>query len=204
VALLDQLLGLRCPGCDGKLDTVALCQACRAELVPRHLPGFVYLGSYNRFGRLGRAVKYGGRRNLAELLALELARGLGQVEWGIEGVTAIPTLALRRIQRGYNQAELLGQGIARGLGVPYRDTLARARHTASQTQKSLAGRKELAEDTFKARGPVRGVWLLVDDVVTTGTTFARARKALLEGGASRVVGAAIAVRSARDLAEFSL
>ena len=204
MSLLDQLLGLRCPGCDGKLDVATLCNSCRRELVPKHLPNFVYLGSYNRFGRLGRAIKYQGRRKLAELLAAELAVGLGQVEWNLEGVTAIPTSPLRKVQRGYNQAELLGQGIAKEVGLPYGETLRRGFLSGSQTQRTLLGRRELAEETFRPLQKVKGVWLLVDDVVTTGTTFARARKALLEAGAIKVFGAAIAVRSARDLAEFSL
>lgn len=202
--LLEQLLGLRCPGCNGKLDVTTLCNSCRRELVPKHLPNFVYLGSYNRFGRLGRAIKYQGRRKLAELLAAELAVGLRQVEWNLEGVTAVPTSTVRKVQRGYNQAELLGRGIARELSLPYRETLRRGVFSASQTQRTLLGRKELSEETFRPIHQVRGVWLLVDDVLTTGTTFGRARKALLEAGASKVFGAAIAVRSTRDLAEFSL
>jgi predicted amidophosphoribosyltransferase len=204
MSLLDQLLGLHCPGCDGRLDASTLCTACRAELVPKHLPGFVYLGSYNRFGRLGRAIKYQGRYRLAELLAGELALGLGQVGWKLEKVTAIPTSGLRRVQRGYNQAEILARGIATKLSLPYQETLKRAVFSGSQTQRTLLGRRELSEETFRPLGQVSGIWLLVDDVVTTGTTFARARKALLEAGATKVFGAAIAVRSARNLAEYSL
>ncbi len=201
---LEAFLGLRCPGCGQPLDQAVLCAACRAELVPRHVPNFVYLGSYQRFGNLGRAIKYRGHRELATLVGHKIALGVQQADWVVDGVTAVPTLLYREIQRGYNQAELIAQASAKGLRVPYQRVLSRARYTKSQTRKSLSERLALPEDTFAAKSPVKGVWLLVDDVVTTGTTFARARIALLDAGAAKVYGGAIAVKSPHEISRFSL
>jgi ComF family protein len=200
----EALLGLRCPGCGKSLDQATLCKACEAELVPRHVPNFVYLGSYQRFGNLGRAIKYRGHRDLAALAGRKLALGVRQADWPVGGVCAVPTLFFRQIQRGYNQAELIAQAAAKELGMPYRAVLARAAYSKSQTQKTLSERMELPEDTFVVKARVSGVWLLVDDVVTTGTTFARARSSLLDAGAAKVFGAAIAVKSPHEISWFSL
>jgi len=201
---LEELLGLRCPSCNQRLDQPVICKNCQAELVPRHLPGFVYLGSYQRFGNLSRAIKYRGQRELAALLGRKIALGVRQAEWGMDGITAVPTLLHRTVRRGYNQAELLAEAVAKELRVPYRVVLKRVIYTPSQTKKSLVERLQLPQETFKPRFRVKGIWLLVDDVVTTGTTYARARKALLEAGAAKVYGAAIALKSPHDLSQYSL
>lgn len=201
---LESLLGLRCPGCGKPLDQATLCQACEAELVPRHVPNFVYLGSYQRFGNLGRAIKYRGHRDLAMLAGEKIALGVQQAEWPVNGVTSVPTLLHRQIQRGYNQAELIARAASKELGVPYATVLSRALYTKSQTRKSLSERAQLPEETFVSKLAVKGVWLLIDDVVTTGTTFERARIKLLEAGAAKVYGGAIAVKSPHEISRFSL
>jgi len=53
-----------------------------------------------------------------------------------------------------------------------------------------------------ARVRVEGAWLLVDDVLTSGATFLRARGALLEAGAAHVYGAFLAVRDPRALGPY--
>lgn len=200
----EELTGARCPGCGAPLRQPLLCSGCRAALVPRHLPHFVYLGDYRRFGRLSKAIKYQGQRGLAALLGRQLALGVQQAGWGLDGITAVPTLPHRQIVRGYNQAELLAQALAQALQVPYQRVLRRSFWDKSQTQKTRQQRQQLAESTFQPARQVSGLWLLVDDVVTTGTTFERARKALLEAGAAKVYGAAIAIKSPHELSKYSL
>nr|WP_299431959.1 phosphoribosyltransferase family protein [uncultured Meiothermus sp.] len=200
----EQLTGTTCPGCGKPLRQPTLCFECQGALVPRHVPGFIYLGTYQRFGNLSRAIKYRGQRSLALLLGQKMALGVRQAEWGLDGVTAVPTLLQRKITRGYNQAELLAQAAASELGIPYKSVLSRTALDKSQTEKTLLRRLQLSHATFRPASRVKGIWLLVDDVVTTGTTFERARKALLEAGAARVYGAAIAVKSPHDLSRYSL
>lgn len=200
----EHLTGARCPGCGAPLRQPLLCSSCRAALVPRHLPHFVYLGDYKRLGRLPKAIKYQGQHQLAHYLGELLALGVRQAEWGLDGITAVPTLPCRQLQRGYNQAELLAQALAQTLKVPYQRVLQRTAWDRSQTQKTLQQRLQLAETAFQPTRRIKGLWLLVDDVVTTGTTFLRARKALLEAGAAKVYGAAIAVKSPHHLSRYSL
>ncbi|WP_027882799.1 ComF family protein [Meiothermus rufus] len=200
----EALTGARCPGCGGPLDQPTLCQACRQALVPRHALGLVYLGGYQRFGGLARAVKYRGHLELAALLSQRLALGVRQAGWVLAGVTAVPTLWSRRLVRGYNQAELLAQALAQALGVPYQSVLRRVRGGPSQAHKTLRQRLLLPPGTFQPLRRVEGPWLLVDDVLTSGATWGQARRALLEAGASRVYGAAIAVKRPHQLAPYFL
>jgi predicted amidophosphoribosyltransferase len=203
-AFLEALLGIRCPGCGGKLELAGLCRACREELKPQHGPNLVYLGHYRRWGRVVRALKYGGKRDLLEALIPPLAVGVQQSWWSLQGVTAVPTLPHRKLLRGYNQAELLGRALAKALELPYRESLTRQRYAPSQTRRGLTERGELPEDTFKARTTLQGHWLLVDDVITSGSTYRRARAALLEAGAQKVYGACIGVRNPNVLRDMSL
>ncbi len=200
----EQLVGAVCPGCGEPLVQPIVCAKCQSSLVPRHLPNFVYLGDYRRFGRLPKAIKYQGQRQLGILLGKRLALGVRQADWKLNGVTAVPTLLHRKIARGYNQAELLAQAVAQELGIPYKTVLSRTTLDKSQTKKTLLRRLQLPEATFLPTSQIGGAWLLVDDVVTTGATYERARKALFEAGAARVYGAAIAVKSPHHLSRFSL
>lgn len=192
-AFFEGLLGHACPGCGGRLDRPLLCSACRAGLRPQRARLYgaeaVYLGSYARFGGLARALKYRGRRGLAELLAAPLAEGASS--WALEGVTWVPGLWHRTLLRGHHPPEVLAQALARALGLPYAPLLLRVRYAPSQVR---GRRQALPLDTFRPLGKARGSWLLVDDVLTSGATFLRARSALLEAGVERVYGAFIAMK----------
>jgi predicted amidophosphoribosyltransferase len=161
----------------------------------------VYLGAYGRLGGVVRALKYGRRFGLAPLLARPLAEGILAQGWPLRGVAAVPTLFPRLLLRGYNPPELLAKEVARLLGLPYRRVLRRVRYAPSQPLRGQ-GRGRLPGDLFAPLGRVEGAWLLVDDVLTSGATFLRAREALLMAGASRVYGAFLAVRDPGALGPY--
>lgn len=107
-------------------------------------------------------------------------------------VTWAPTSDRRRRQRGYDQAEILARAVANSLRLPCRRLLVRVGNTA-QTGR---GRSDRLVDgpKFRARPPrgiARGV-LVVDDVVTTGSTLRSAEAALRRAGHSQVVLLALA------------
>ncbi|MDW8017265.1 MAG: ComF family protein [Thermus sp.] len=198
---LEGLLGHLCPGCGDRLDRPLLCSRCRAGLGAFAAGEMVYLGLYGRVGGLARALKYGRRAGLAPLLARPLAEGVRAQAWALEGVTAVPTLLPRLLWRGYNPPELLAREVARLLGLPYRRVLSRVRYAPGQPTRGR-GRGRLPPDLFAPRARVEGAWLLVDDVLTSGATFLRAREALLRAGASRVYGAFLAVRDPKALGPY--
>ena len=146
-------------------------------------------------------MKYRRRFALASLLAKPLAEGIQARGWELDGITAVPTLLPRLVLRGYNPPEVLAQEVARLMGIPYRRVLRRIRYTPSQPTRGRA-RRRLPEDLFVPVLRVEGSWLLVDDVLTSGTTFLRAKEALLKAGASRVYGAFLAVRDPGALGPY--
>jgi ComF family protein len=102
----------------------------------------------------------------------------------------VPLHWQRRWARGFNQSELLARGIARRCGVLMVRALRRTRCTATQTGLSHTGRRQNVTGAFQVRRPraVAGKRvLLIDDVMTTGSTAAACAAALRRAGASRIM-----------------
>jgi ComF family protein len=104
-------------------------------------------------------------------------------------VVAVPLDTSRRRARGYNQAELLAEVVARRLEIALlRRACHRSRPTTPQSGLSKAQRRTNVHEAFQAdRRLVEGrMILLVDDVMTTGATVNACALALLAAGAARV------------------
>lgn len=135
--------------------------------------------------------KYGKIRSLAGPLGNFLAEAL-PLDERIDAVAPSPLHWRRQWQRGFNQSELLARTIARRRGVPLVRALRRVRATAAQAGLSNAGRKSNVAGAFVCRKSRRGEVaskriLLVDDVMTTGSTASACALALRRAGAGRIV-----------------
>ena len=141
------------------------------------------------------ALKYRGVRAVAPALGEHMARWFEQT--GVRGDLIVPVpLHKRRLRdRGYNQSSLLARELSKRTGLPVgEDVLERTRDTLPQV--SLSSRVERArnvEGSFRCIGEVAGrKILLVDDVVTTGSTMSACASALSAAGAGSVWGLALA------------
>jgi ComF family protein len=114
----------------------------------------------------------------------------------IHCVIPVPLHWRRRWQRGYNQAEALARALAGACGFPCRSHwLARVRHTPAQHLLSPSARRANVQGAFHARKRPElagATVLLVDDVLTTGTTCSEAARALRDAGVRKVIVAVVA------------
>jgi ComF family protein len=139
-------------------------------------------------------LKYAGWHCLAEPMGIRMARApLGEeAEEEVECVVPVPLSAVRRRQRGYNQAALLAEVVARSRQLPSRpELLERVKSTETQTALHPAERLANVAGAFRvpttASAAVRRRHLLiVDDVWTTGATTLACAEGLLQAGARAV------------------
>jgi ComF family protein len=115
---------------------------------------------------------------------------------GIDIIIPVPLHSSRKRKRGYNQSAKFAAGISEGLNIPYSDELlVRKLKTDTQTLKTKLNRWENMKGVFglKTATGVKGSRvLLVDDVVTTGSTLEACSEILFEGGCAEISVACIA------------
>lgn len=108
----------------------------------------------------------------------------------------IPLHARRLRERGYNHAKLLADGLSAKLNLPVLELLQRTRATKSQFGLKLKDRKENLQNAFiiSPNTPItqHPNVLLVDDILTTGSTLLEAVRILKRNGAKKVWGLTLA------------
>jgi ComF family protein len=190
-----------CPRCAGNVGPfVPLdsgCTHCRDEAFP--FERVLRLGPYEGLLRdVILRLKHVSHDGLAETLGELWGEHAGaDLRATGAGVLVPVPLHFRRLwERGYNQSAALTHGLAVRLRLPCcPGWLRRIRHTPQQTQQTPSARRENVKGAFRA---ARGVnlsgqtVLLVDDVMTTGSTASEAARALRDAGAERVVVAVLA------------
>jgi ComF family protein len=135
------------------------------------------------------ALKYDGWSAVAAPMARRMAslRFPPDVERERAALVPVPLASARLRERGYNQSEMLADGLARLWNLPVRtDLLARERATKTQTRLTPGERQRNVANAFRSladRGSLRGLHLvLVDDVVTTAATLNACAATLHDGG----------------------
>jgi ComF family protein len=142
--------------------------------------------------------KYDHAVYLKKALSLLMQRGAEQfiLNGAVNLIVPVPLHRSRLRQRGFNQASLLAGHLARHGSIPMTpDILIRTRPTIPQVELSAEERKTNVNGAFavKRAADIQGKSiLLLDDVMTTGSTMNECAKMLKKSGATRVVALAIA------------
>jgi ComF family protein len=105
-------------------------------------------------------------------------------------VTHVPIAPARWRERGFDQSELLARRTAEWLGLPFESLLERCKETSPQTGLPGHQRRRNLQGVFGLRSGREGIEgarvLLVDDVLTTGSTASACARALRKAGAEAV------------------
>lgn len=131
--------------------------------------------------------KFKGNRGLGGMFARQMVERLEDSGFpaNFDLVLAVPLHKKRYQKRGYNQSEVLARHIARSIGVKYDNrVIYRTRNTVAQSLVAVSERSENIAGAFSVDADLWGkTVLLVDDVLTTGTTASECARVLREAGA---------------------
>ncbi|MBQ9832933.1 MAG: ComF family protein [Clostridia bacterium] len=129
--------------------------------------------------------KYEGKAYIAYCLATFMTIG---DDWQIDCVVPVPLHKKREKKRGYNQSMYLAERICEKYELPLNtNLLTRVKDTTTQTDMTREERLANIKDAFRTTANVKGAnILLIDDVVTTGSTLEECVKTLKRAGANEV------------------
>jgi len=196
-ALLDAwalVLPVDCAGC-GARDR-SLCADCTAALAPSptrtRLPDGTPVVSALDYGGVVRqailAFKEQGRTDVARRLAVPLAAAMAGAGAGVE-ILPVPTSRAAYRRRGYDPVALL----VRRAGLPAVRELATTRRATQQKKLAADARAGNRDGYLRAVRSLEGRrFLLVDDVLTTGSTLAEASRAVRTAGGEVAAAATLA------------
>ena len=189
-----------CPTCGHPLAAEGICGNCSVRR-----PAFIRARSLGAYDGVLRAAihqfKYRDRPQLAgplgtRLAAFARAEAAALNDLRFDALLPVPMHAARRRTRGYNQSERLARVLATELGLPlFPDALVRTRSTRPQVGLTAEARLTNLSGAFDVRRPeaVAGkTLLLIDDVVTTGSSLYECTLALKAHGAKAVYALTLA------------
>ncbi len=207
----DLLIGehLVCDGCWQSVEMVYSGDETYQKFIAKFaLDGVVsrvispfYFEKDGKLQSIIHALKYDGYTSLglkAGLLVGRLIKEDNELSKS-DFLVPVPLHSVKQRERGYNQSEFICHGIEEVTRISSRpDLLHRKKYTVSQTQLSLEERKENVGNAFeigkkKVSEISRRSFILVDDVITTGSTIIACARELRNAGAKDVYAAAIAL-----------
>ena len=199
-----------CVGCDSLLLTHenVICSQCRHDipqtqhfLIPdneamkkfygkidvAHVSTFMYYHKKGIVQQMIHNLKYKGLEAIGTTIGDWYAEDLKTLEIlnTIDAIVPVPLHPRKLRERGYNQVTSFGTALSKNLGVAYNDSLLiRKVYSKTQTRKNLLGRSdvgasEIFDVVYGASDHGKHV-LLIDDVLTTGSTLEACSRALLK------------------------
>jgi predicted amidophosphoribosyltransferase len=198
VTLVVPSLCLACGAHAGR--AAPLCRECRAQMHPaRGSPGVWAAFDYDGpAGALVRALKFGGRAGIADVMAGQIA-ALAPPELLRGCIVPVPVHPSHRRRRGIDHCAALARALARRTGLPYAACLVRGGDPQPQVGRGRRARMRGPAGSVAVRAGVNAPReaMLIDDVVTTGATLAACTRALTDSGAQRTTAIAYARTRAR-------
>jgi ComF family protein len=148
---------------------------------------FLYVNKTNQVHSLMHLLKYKNKKRigvkLGRLMGFEFKKA-NSIFQNIDLIVPLPLHWKKEKQRGYNQCDFIAEGLAAVTEIPWNNkVVAREKENISQTKKSKYERWENVEGIFSVKNPsaMEGKSiLLIDDVVTTGSTLEACAHTILQ------------------------
>lgn len=214
IALFRLVAPRRCLGCRQRTDEAhpAVCPHCYAQLLFTDWPARGHRMERMFWGQfpIGRAfallyyapetptpaiihhIKYRQDADAGRRLAEQMLRHLAHTDFfaEVDALVPIPLNKARERHRSFNQAHSIAQGVASLTGLPlWPHIVTRHTNNPSQTQVAIFERRSNVEGIFSvsSEADLRGKHLLlIDDVMTTGSTLTACARTLVAAGATRI------------------
>jgi len=185
-----------CAFCEGK--PFPLCPSCKEHIAhfsrenyAPEIPGvnrvLALLPYEGRLRRRMHRLKFFEEPSHARTFAAAVRESGALADLSLDVVSPVPMRRDRYIQRGYNQAALLAKEIAGGLHLPYLELLSKTKSTPPQHALNKGSRQSNLLGAFRANADLSNLRvLLVDDILTTGSTVRECAATLKQAGAKEV------------------
>jgi len=209
ISLINLFFPRVCSGCNSILltDEKVICTSCRHEIPLTNFHNNPNNEAVSKFyGRIPlefaaalfhfqkkgivqeiiHKLKYKGHEEIGEMIGLWYAEELQNIPEikTVDFIIPVPLHPRKLRERGYNQVTAFGKALSESLAIPYNESvLVRKVYSKTQTKKSLLKRSELNTAIFDViydEALIGKHFLLVDDVITTGSTLEVCSRALLK------------------------
>lgn len=137
---------------------------------------FVFFDKGEKVQQILHSLKYQSNTELGIFLGELYGKDLktSHVFSSCDAIVPVPLHPKKIRTRGYNQSDLIADGLSKAMGIPvHKKFLVRTVATSTQTRKSRYARFENVENVFQLNGEKTNAkhFLLVDDIITTGSTL---------------------------------
>jgi len=188
---LPLILGERCPGCGAELDGIFdICSKCMKEDARIWDDAFALTRMEGSARLLIHQLKYKKDVSAGRTLALEILEHIDHHYFeDVDYIVPIPLHWTREIARGFNQSSIISDLLSKYAKIPSKNILKRIRVTLKQASLEKSLRKKNLIGAFSVKKGVncrKCTILLVDDVMTTGSTLSAASDVLVAAGVEKI------------------
>ena len=182
-----------CSDCKGNLEILDR----KIDLESSYIKSTFYILGFNRFIKeMVYDFKFNGKSYLYKPLGQIMVDSIKRLDLnGVDIIYYVPSHRRKEAIRGYNQSELLANYIGQQLNIEVsHKNLVKYKHTEAQNKLDKSGRMKNLKDAFKVKRKEEIMGksiLLIDDIVTTGSTFIECAKVLKQNGAGEITAFAL-------------
>lgn len=210
-----------CNICKKRIFTTTdlFCVACSSKLEYTHIKNFrnnivldkfkgilpiksaysmLFVSKGNLTSQILYQIKYDSNSHMAENLGILIGNQLKNSDFSnADLLIPIPLHKSKKSQRGFNQSEILADGISKILNIKIDSTsVVRTKYTTSQTFLNKEERQDNVRNVFHVTNQniiQNKKVILIDDVITTGSTIEACAQEILKAGASEIMLLSLAI-----------